>query len=691
MELLPGLANQPRLRPTAHAARDGRPAGCATPGNLEVGARNASAPPWEGRMVPFGSPERHHHRRAQHQRSHPEGAARGPAVRRHSHQRHCSTTRGRSSSTTSRRRRYTAARAPATARPAWAASAQVRRLVSRGAARTTSSSSPTASRTSIFARLRGRAPDRPSARTRTSRSTSCTSSPTDRAARTPSRPSSSVSRCRRRSPTGLRRPSIAARSPQAATRDHGGHVRPQGSAATAPRGPELRRVLHARQDRLLREERATRTSRTTPPSSARRCPTSSSGFAGSSTSRTCPVFASARLEQLVARARSSVLLVVRRRHGARLVAPACSSGSGPSAQTRTTCGKDHRPAGTQPIDNDKGDSFSTNVNSADSSHPRGLLHVDCRRRRRGKRLVGAIDPSLDRPRRTPTARNARGHARTATTPPSSLPMVPRSRHVRSRRTTAPQVPRPRAPTIARTKFLKWEIGVDPQRAPHPIYTRRNVFGAIYHSTPTMVGAPNEFLRDESYTQFTVEQQCERPPMLYTATTDGQLHAFKVGEVRATRPNVHDRQEGQQRDLVVLSARGPAAPSGAISQHAADDLDGAPVVKDVVFVQERRGREERWRRRQMAHRSRAELRRRRHRLLRARHHQARSPRSGDATTGPQVSLAAHHRRRGQPIVRKAGGTPVITTLFFKPRRHRPQGIRGGDSSGAARAAGPPERD
>ncbi|HEY6558305.1 MAG TPA: hypothetical protein VI072_13570, partial [Polyangiaceae bacterium] len=36
--------------------RQGRPVGCEVPYDQEVGARNAAAPPWEGRMVAFGDP-----------------------------------------------------------------------------------------------------------------------------------------------------------------------------------------------------------------------------------------------------------------------------------------------------------------------------------------------------------------------------------------------------------------------------------------------------------------------------------------------------------------------------------------------------------------------------------------------------------------------------------------------------------
>ena len=35
----------------------GMPDGCTSPSKMEVGARNAAAPPWEGRLIPFGNPQ----------------------------------------------------------------------------------------------------------------------------------------------------------------------------------------------------------------------------------------------------------------------------------------------------------------------------------------------------------------------------------------------------------------------------------------------------------------------------------------------------------------------------------------------------------------------------------------------------------------------------------------------------------
>jgi len=51
-----------------------------------------------------------------------------------------------------------------------------------------------------------------------------------------------------------------------------------------------------------------------------------------------------------------------------------------------------------------------------------------------------------------------------------------------------------------------------------------VLGPIVHSTPVVVGAPANFLVDESYQQFSIAHK-ERRKMVYVGANDGMLHAF----------------------------------------------------------------------------------------------------------------------------------------------------------------------
>lgn len=83
----------------------------------------------------------------------------------------------------------------------------------------------------------------------------------------------------------------------------------------------------------------------------------------------------------------------------------------------------------------------------------------------------------------------------------------------------------------RNRLLRWYIGQAPIN--NALYDRvKTPLGSIYHSTPVVVGPPSEFVRDESYSAFANTYK-ERTPVVYTATTDGQLHAFKLGPESAT--------------------------------------------------------------------------------------------------------------------------------------------------------------
>src|SRR5262249_18386189 len=107
--------------------------------------------------------------------------------------------------------------------------------------------------------------------------------------------------------------------------------------------------------------------------------------------------------------------------------------------------------------------------------------------------------------------------------------------------------------------------------------------AIYHSSPTVVGPPNEFLRDESYNFFVAAQQY-RPNILYTATNDGQLHAFKID--KSPDPNDTFTVDKANINNELWSFFPPAVLPGIIKQYSSSPqilLDGTPVVKDVVFT------------------------------------------------------------------------------------------------------------
>ena len=106
-----------------------------------------------------------------------------------------------------------------------------------------------------------------------------------------------------------------------------------------------------------------------------------------------------------------------------------------------------------------------------------------------------------------------------------------------------------------------------------------MLGDIYHSTPRVVGAPQEFLRDESYTAFAASRLA-RPLMLYTSTNDGFLHAFKVAPGSTTDTFKVDKLENNEIWAFMPPALLPKVPAQYPGTHQ-ELLDGVPVVRDVV--------------------------------------------------------------------------------------------------------------
>jgi type IV pilus assembly protein PilY1 len=143
-------------------------------------------------------------------------------------------------------------------------------------------------------------------------------------------------------------------------------------------------------------------------------------------------------------------------------------------------------------------------------------------------------------------------------------------------------------------ILNWEVGLlnppqsgtqtlqtfsrDPANC--PVGQTCSKLGAIYHSTPAVVGAPKEFLIDDTYTAYAVSA-ANVPIMLYTATMDGQLHAFEVAlNNPAQQSNAID---GVMQNNELWSFMPPRVLQHILPNYNIPGvalLDGAPVVADV---------------------------------------------------------------------------------------------------------------
>lgn len=117
-------------------------------------------------------------------------------------------------------------------------------------------------------------------------------------------------------------------------------------------------------------------------------------------------------------------------------------------------------------------------------------------------------------------------------------------------------------------------------------------GAVYHSTPAVVGAPAAFLREDSFTLFAQNRRTRRPAM-YVATTDGVLHAFKaletVGGNGAGSNNASSNWE--MWGFVPPAVLPKLAANYPTGQQIL--LDGSPIVKDVVWDRAAIGNADQW--------------------------------------------------------------------------------------------------
>jgi type IV pilus assembly protein PilY1 len=137
-------------------------------------------------------------------------------------------------------------------------------------------------------------------------------------------------------------------------------------------------------------------------------------------------------------------------------------------------------------------------------------------------------------------------------------------------------------------FLNWLVGnpntgSDHSRCASP--TNCNLLGDILHSTPKVVGRPVSLLRDETYSKFAYEN-AKRPVVLYVSTNDGILHAFKTA---SNDPEVDKTEEERvlrktQNELWAFIP--PAVLPDLYKLYPQNHellLDGVPVVKDVVAI------------------------------------------------------------------------------------------------------------
>ena len=146
-------------------------------------------------------------------------------------------------------------------------------------------------------------------------------------------------------------------------------------------------------------------------------------------------------------------------------------------------------------------------------------------------------------------------------------------------------------TACKNQFFKWWLGYDNGQA--PLATSRclgaaacRLLGDIGHSTPVVIDRPAAAIRDESYSRFAYQQQ-KRPQVLYVSSNDGLLHAFKTASNDdAEKSDLTKRvlTDGASNELWAFVPPATLPNVYHLYPHTHQVLlDGTPTVQDVVAV------------------------------------------------------------------------------------------------------------
>jgi type IV pilus assembly protein PilY1 len=150
------------------------------------------------------------------------------------------------------------------------------------------------------------------------------------------------------------------------------------------------------------------------------------------------------------------------------------------------------------------------------------------------------------------------------------------------------------PNDCRDMYMKWWLGyangqstVVPRCTDPSNDATCRLVGDIMHSTPIVVDRPMASIRDESYARFEL-LQAKRPMVLYASTNDGLLHAFKV--TSNDPADFSDTTKMVQTDNVsneLWTFLPPAVQPNLYHLYPYNHqvlLDGSPAFQDVVAVQ-----------------------------------------------------------------------------------------------------------
>ena len=236
----------------------------------------------------------------------------------------------------------------------------------------------------------------------------------------------------------------------------------------------------------------------------------------------------------------------------------------------------------QPVDSSAGDEFANNVNSGNGPQKRKFYSF-IGSVEGGKILsTGMLRPNLT----TDDGAGVHTGKQVSDALAGFLGDVPAAAMNITDATCATDTP-PRAAGDCENTRLGWLLGnavingtTTFSRCAQSGSTNCSLIADVYHSTPVIVNRPTDAPRDETYQAFATAWQ-QRPLMLYTSTNDGLLHAFKVASNYAGSDPLPVTTLANNELWAYLP---PAVLPDIVSEFPGTHLqllDGAPVVANIV--------------------------------------------------------------------------------------------------------------
>lgn len=255
-------------------------------------------------------------------------------------------------------------------------------------------------------------------------------------------------------------------------------------------------------------------------------------------------------------------------------------------------------------------------------------------------------------------------------------------------------------TDCKRRYLYWLVGLDNGTEYHRCPVRGAgdcaLIGDIFHSTPKLVGPPNDLLVDESYRQFAADN-AKRPLVLYTSTNDGFLHAFKVSPNDPEDNEKVNSRRNNELWAFVPPAILPHLPSQYPYTHQVL-LDGVPVVKDVVATENPSAPVGKYRYVLERTLAQAQAGGGTWRTILVQSFGSERPGyfamditdpiavEGDPTKGPRFLWQITNDESGQPLFGLGGATPLITTVFIDGKEVAVAVLPGGRGSPGGAGSG-----